>query len=137
MACPLCPTAGWFGGWLGGFLGINSPDIPEGKILSAVITANLIGITVIALKAIFNISLCIDGRFTLKNIALVGVKTLCMGIIYSIGVNYLLNRYLFSQRDDLKQEGDFIRGESLLEECGRTPPPPCCCKSKECLTDRK
>lgn len=99
MVCPVCPAAGWLGGCVGGYFGISPPKFSGGRIFSAVITANLISVTIIALKALFNISLCVGGEWNLANIARVGIKTLVMGIIYSIGVNYILNRYLFSQPD--------------------------------------
>lgn len=105
MVCPVCLAEGWFGGWVGGyFFGIEPPTHPGGRVLSATITASLIAITVVALKALFNISLCAGGKVTLENMACVGGKTLVMGLIYSIGVNYLLNRYVFPpyevQQDD-------------------------------------
>ena len=114
MACPLCPAAGWAGGWLGGFFGINPPQHQGGRLLSAAVTASLISVTVIALKAFFNISMCAGGEFTLENIVRVVIKTLVMGIIYSIGVNYLLNRLVFST--PIKQQPDLDQS------------PPCCCK---------
>lgn len=95
MACPLCPAAGWFGGWIGGYFGFAPVDHPGGRILSAAVTASLIGISVIALQTISTVSLCKDGRITLDNFALVAGKTFLMGVVYSIGVNYLLNRYVF------------------------------------------
>lgn len=97
MVCPVCPTAGWFGGFLGSYLGVNPPPHTKGRMISAFITANLICITVIALKKIFTISLCVGGDFTLANFIRVMIKTLLMGIIYSIAVNYLLNKYVFYQ----------------------------------------
>jgi hypothetical protein len=126
MACPVCPAAGWLGGWFGGYFGIEPPTHPGGRELSAAITANLIAITAIALKALFNISLCAGGGFTLKNILLVGAKGIILGVIYSIGVNYLLNRYVFPSAG-VQQGAEEIYDKSAqnfdLED------PPCCgCK---------
>ena len=55
MACPVCPTVGWLGGLAGGYFGIHPPQFREGKILSASVTASLISITIIALKALLNL----------------------------------------------------------------------------------
>lgn len=96
MACPLCPAAGWLGGWFGGYFGICPPKNSGGRILSSVITANLISITVLVSKSLFHLSLCTGEGFTLGNISLIVTKTLLLGLVYSIGVNYLLNRYVFS-----------------------------------------
>lgn len=124
MACPVCPAAGWLGGWVGGYFGIEPPSHPGGRILSAVITANLIAITAIALKALFNISLCTgSGTFTLENILLVGAKGLIMGVIYSIGVNYLLNRYVFPSEG--QQDNDEVCNNSANSKLKTSPCCPC------------
>lgn len=130
--CPVCPTAGWFGGWIGGYFGINSPPHSKGKIVSALITANLIAITVIALKIIFHISLCVGGEFSQANIARVVIKTFLMGIIYSIGVNYLLNRYVFLSQNEPKtnlsnSQGD-NKGDNIEDKSNDSS---CCCKQKQ------
>lgn len=128
MVCPVCPAAGYFGGLFGGYFGIEPPKHPGGRIFSATITASLIGITVIALKAIFNISLCVGGTFTWANIARVGSKTLVMGMIYSIGVNYILNRYVFPKpQDHPKVE---TNNKTLVDSDDFIDSPPCCCKKK-------
>lgn len=122
MACPVCPAAGWAGGWIGGYFGINTPAHPGGQLLSALITANLICITVIAMKSLFGISLCKGGTFTFQNIARVGIITLPMGILYSIGVNFILNRYVFPSEDSACET-------SLEEEIpdAEEAVPSCCC----------
>lgn len=91
MACPVCPVAGWFGGWIGGYFGVSTPERFEGKVLSATLTASLIALTIFST----GISLCIDGRMTLDNFVVVGVKAFGLGVICSIGVNYLINRYVY------------------------------------------
>ncbi len=126
MACPVCPAVGWLGGWIGGYFGIQSPPHFEGKVFSAVITANLISLTVIALKAIFDVSLCGGGGATLGNVAKIAVKTLVMGIIYSIGVNYLLNHYVFPQSEN-NQNLDDSPDDSLLDNEIAV----CCCKCEK------
>jgi hypothetical protein len=128
MACPVCPAAGWVGGWVGGYFGIEPPQRPGGRALSALITANLISITVIALKILFDISLCVGGGFTLANIARVGIKTLILGVIYSIGVNYLLNHYVFPPPSQVEQTcEDSLDQIEIAEETSS----PCCCKCKK------
>lgn len=92
--CVVCPLVAWLGGGIVSYF-VQPFTHLEGKILSGVITANLISLTTIALKAIFDISLCGGGGFTLANIVRVVGKTAPMWIIYSIGVNYLLSRYVF------------------------------------------
>lgn len=118
MLCPICPTAGWIGGCLGGYIGVNPPPHWKGRIISAVLTASLIGITAIALKYFFNISLCSGGRTNLEKAVIAGIKGLLMGIVYSIGVNYLLGRFVFTAPPE--------------EEKVKAPDPdmPCCCKNK-------
>lgn len=125
MACPICPAAGWLGGLCGGYLGIEPPKHPGGRLFSATITASLIGVTVIALKSIFNVSLCVGGTFTAANIVRVGSKTLVMGIIYSIGVNYILNRYVFFDPKDHPKGGMDVE---IIYESDDSPP--YCCKKK-------
>lgn len=108
MPCPcLLPIlpASYLGGWLGTyFFGVNPPTHPGGQELSIVLTAELVAITVIALKALFNISLCMGGGFTLNNVAHAGVKVFIMGMIYSIGINYLLKRYVFPSSEARQDE---------------------------------
>jgi hypothetical protein len=99
MICPVCPAAGWVGGSIGGYVGVNPPQDAKGRIVSACITGTLITITIVALKLLFNISLCEGGWFTLKNIAIVGIETFVMGVIYSIVVNGLLNRFVYPPKE--------------------------------------
>lgn len=125
MACPVCPAAGWAGGWIGGYFGINTPQHPGGELFSALITANLISITVIALKSLLGISLCKGGTFTFENIGRVGIITMPLGILYSIGVNFILNNYVFPAEDptcETSPEEEILNAEEEV--------PPCCCKKK-------
>jgi hypothetical protein len=115
MGCPVCPAAGWVGGWIGGYLGIQPPQHRVDRIFSAVLTANLINISLIALKSLFDVSLCLGGGFTLKNIVRVGIKAFSLGIIYSIGVNYLLNRFLFLPEVNQKNNEPLIQPQPTLE----------------------
>jgi hypothetical protein len=119
MVCPLCPSAGFLGGIIGGYLGVNPPKSVGGRYLSILTTANLVSLTVFALKTLANISMCGSGGFTLFNVGLVVAKTLMMGIVYSIAVNHLLNRYVF-----LEQIKAPIQNEQ----------PSCCCSETKQLT---
>lgn len=100
MLCPLCPATSWLGGWLGGYFGINAPEHWKGRIVSAFITASMVCVTTIALKHFWGISLCSPGRTTMEKIAVAGLKALVLSIVYSIGVNFLLNRYVFPPTAD-------------------------------------
>lgn len=100
MTCPVCPAAGFLGGWVGGYFGVKPPEHSGGRLLSAAITANLIAVSIIGLKAVSGISLCVGGTFNIENIIRVGLKALFMGVIYSIGINYILNRYVYSSPDE-------------------------------------
>lgn len=127
MACPVCPAAGWLGGWVGGYFGIKPPAHSGGRLLSAVITANLISVSIIGLKALFGISLCIGGTFSMDNIVRVGSKALLMGIVYSIGVNFILNRYVYSSSVDPDQKSN-----PSLDQSGNTlGTSGCCCRKDE------
>ncbi len=117
VVCPVCPTAGALGGYLGGYFGINPPERPELRVMSALITTSMTVITVVALRCLFGISICDgNGDFSLRNIAQVGTMTLLLGIIYSIAVNYLL-RQLFP--------------ESSQNEAQNESSCPCHCKNEK------
>lgn len=120
MACPLCIMGTLCGGGIGGYFGINPPESAKGRITSAWTTINLVSITFIALKAMFDISLCKPGASTLENIVRVVTITFVIGVIYSLGVNYVLGRWIFPPAP---------KEEPL------PPPPeqvekPCCCQNK-------
>ncbi len=123
MACPLCIMGTLCGGGIGGYFGINPPEDVKGRIASTWATVNLVSITFIALKAMFDISLCKSGASTLENVARVVVKTFIVGVIYSLGVNYVLGRWIFPPAPK----------EKLQEEL--PPPAPkqgekaCCCQN--------
>ena len=120
--CP-CQVGSLFGGWLGGFIGIAPPDRDGGRILSACLTANLVSLTTIALDSIFRVSLCSGTGFTLRNVGQVIVKTVAMGIVYSIAVNYLLGRYVLPPKP--KQEIEILDVENQEQ---KDPSSDCCCK---------
>ena len=106
--CVLCPVVGAGAGCLAELVfGVNSPKSRSEKTLSSILTASAGAITLIALKTMWNISFCGDGRPTLANISRVGGVALLLGVIYSIGVNYVLNRYGFFK--PFKHEGE-LRG---------------------------
>jgi hypothetical protein len=114
--CPVCPMTSFFGGLVGGYFGVEPPKHFEGRLLSAVITATMTGISTIVARRLFGLSLCDgNGNFSLGNIVQVGLITLVMGIIYSIAINFLLNKYVFpsSQQPDTSNQ----------------QPRRCCCQS--------
>lgn len=101
--CFSCIVTGFISSAAGGLssLGINLPKeisppaTIKGRVVSTFAPPVLVGITLVALKYLLNISLCSGGGFSLRNFVQVGVKTLPLGLAYSLGVNYLLNRYIF------------------------------------------
>jgi hypothetical protein len=123
--CFVCPLVGFLGGWVGSSIGIDPPKHTAGKIFSLLITGSLVSITFIALKRIFDIPICGGGGFTLGNIIRVGMKGIICGIIYSIGVNYILGRYVFLPHSKEKQDGDILQDDSQQDKT-----PACCCKHK-------
>lgn len=95
MACPLCLMGTLCGGGIGGYFGINPPEDIKGRLTSTWTTVNLVSITIIALKTFFNISMCQAGASTLENVGRIVIKTFLMGVVYSLGVNYVLGRWIF------------------------------------------
>jgi hypothetical protein len=116
--CILCPITSLLGGAIGGyFFGVYPPENSGGKFLSLAVAANLASITSIALSSIFKISLCGGGGFTPANIALVLIKGIIMGTIYSIGVNYLLGRYVFPPSDVEEPIPDLAQDQKMECSC--------------------
>ncbi|KIC70953.1 hypothetical protein [Candidatus Protochlamydia amoebophila] len=100
--CPVCPPVSFLGGLLGGYCGVNPPTTFKGHCISLVSTATLVTTTVVALKVLFRIPFCYGTGFTFSNVSFILAKTLVLGVIYSMGVNFLLNR--FASHDDFSQE---------------------------------
>lgn len=115
MGCPVCLPAGFLGGYLGSYLfGIQPPPTRKGKMISAILTAGMIGISIYALKTVFNISLCGGSNAGLLERSIrIGIQGFLFGVIYSIGINYLLGRFVYYQKD-----------------CSVTGKGPCCCNKK-------
>ena len=115
MACPVCPTVGMFGGYIGGYFGIDTPEKTELQVASALITAGMIIVSIVALKYFFGISICDgNGDFSLRNVFQVGIISLLLGIIYSIAVNYFINLHWNEPHP------------ALIPPQNETPHP-CCC----------
>ncbi len=110
MGCVLCPPIACLGGFLGAYLGIPPLTTRGQKALSTSLSAVLTSVTIIALKIFWNISLCGGKGFATWNIFILFSTTIAIGVVYSIGVNYLLSRFVFN------------RGNSS---------PSCCCKTNE------
>ena len=97
MMCPACPAAGFLGGAVGSFIGVKSPSSLKGKVLSTAITASLVSLTIIGLKVFAKISVCEGLGLSFRGMKQALFKTLIMGAVYSLGVNYLLNRFLYTK----------------------------------------
>lgn len=104
MVCPACPAVGAVGGILGGYFGINPPKTNKGKCISIAATSTLVSLTVIALKVFGKIAICEGAGLSAYGVSLILVKTIPLALIYAIGVNYLLDRFVYNK--------------------------PCCCKDK-------
>jgi hypothetical protein len=91
--CPACPPISFLGGLVGGYIGINAPSTFKGRCISVLATAMLVTANVVALKVLFGVPFCYGNGFTFNNIGVILSKTLVLGVIYSIGVNYLLKKY--------------------------------------------
>ena len=105
MLCPVCPPAGFVGGLLGSYFGIHPPKETKGKVISGLVTAAFTLISVIALKIIFNVSLCVGGTFTLRNFIRVTVIVFPFGVLYAIIVNYaLINLFGYAPAEQKQRE---------------------------------
>ncbi len=113
--CPMCVVVGWVGGLAGGYFGINPPESLVGRRVSAGLIGTLTTLTFIFLKVKYNMPLCIDGKFNINNIVWIISRTAPLGVIYSIGINYILKRTLFFT--EKKEESEEIKK-------------PCCCAGK-------
>ncbi len=92
MICPACPAIAMAGGGIAAYFGIDRPDL---RTKVTLITSAMLGITTVALKLIFDIRLCDgNGNFSLRNIGQVGAISLVLGLVYSVAVSYLLNRFV-------------------------------------------
>ena len=92
LACPM--VAMGVGGAVATALNSSSTKFAE-NALNIWITTNLTSITAILVKSMFNISLCGGGTINLQGMIRVAGVTAIMGLIYSIGIKYLLKRYVF------------------------------------------
>jgi hypothetical protein len=118
MVCPTCILSSFLGGWVGGYFGINPPKHKIGKVFSALITANFVGLTMVVLSTL-NISIC-GQKGIIEKVLRVTTFTFIMGTIYSIGVNYLLGRYVFppsTEKIEIDKDPEKQQQDQL---------PPCC-----------
>ncbi|MCE5294820.1 MAG: hypothetical protein LLF94_09455 [Chlamydiales bacterium] len=118
MSCPVCPTVGILGGILGGYIGVNPPANKTHRVLSAFIASTAVLVTVVALRHFTGLTLCDGlGNFSARNIAQVMSIGLVLGVIYSIGINALYNRFIAAPTDAPPSPPP-------------TVPPHSCCKNK-------
>ena len=95
MMCPVCPTIGTLGGWIGGYVGVNPPANKVHRVLSALVASTAVCVTVFALRYFTGLTFCDGlGNFSARNIAQVGVIGVLSGVIYSIGINAIYNRFM-------------------------------------------
>lgn len=93
MGCPACAAGGFCGGLIGGYFGINQPETQKGRILSGLLSSTLTLVTLVGLKVCFNITLCGGAsQPTINKFCRLVVAGLLLGTIYSIAINYVLNR---------------------------------------------
>jgi hypothetical protein len=93
MFCPLCPSVAALGGFLGTYVGIRQPESKEGKIFCATISTVLTAVAVIVLKVFRGFSLCGNQAITTSSLVILLSKTIIIGIIFSVVVNILYNRF--------------------------------------------
>jgi len=119
--CITCFGSSAIGGFFASLMGIDAPKTTKGRIFSGASTVALTVITAIAMKILFGVPLCGGEGLTLKNIIVMGVKSLVIGIPYSIGVNYLIKRFkLFEPNENVPP-----------------PPPPPAPKKDSCCSNCK
>jgi hypothetical protein len=92
--CFICVVGGVASGALGGLFGFEVPKTKKGKLLSGLLTAGATGLTVLALKVMFNISLCGGGPgITLKRVGLILIETIPIALLHGIWINFLVARF--------------------------------------------
>jgi hypothetical protein len=98
MGCPACAAGGIVGGWVGGYFGINPPETRTGRVLSGLLTSTLTLVTLLAAKVFFNKTLCGGAsQPTINRFCRLVVAGLLLGVIYSLGVNFLLKRVIAAE----------------------------------------
>lgn len=92
MICPCCLGVGLLGGWVGSLIGVPAPHTMEGLVLSLAATISLTALTVFAVmrkRSGENTADCSSLRKKIRDVLAIALTF----IVYSIGVNFLLNRY--------------------------------------------
>lgn len=94
LGCVIGPFAGsFFGNTLGAFAW--NPKRPlSHKILTVAASTTLTVMTSLAIKSFFNVSFCGPEGMTIVRGAVIVAGSGIVGIIYSFGLNYLLNRFV-------------------------------------------
>ena len=110
MTCPVCVLGIFGGSWLVNTR-FESFAFQPGRSIStklAVMTASYLmtQITALAIKNIFNISLCGSSGTFLKRVLISGVIGASITLVYCLAINYLLNRYfpVSKQRSEAAEE---------------------------------
>ena len=134
--CPGCvigPACGsFFGAWLvskgytSGYY-LETPKRTGTKILSFVLTSNYTVMTTLAIKTLFHVSFC-GPAFTLKRAIVILLGATAVGILYTLPINYLLNRFVdprpLPPPQPLQKKEDQPKEET---SSGDPKPSPCCC----------
>jgi len=93
--CFACICTSIAGGYVGGLIGIKTPDYKGAALLSTSLTSSLVTITTLALKSFFNFTFCQGNLLIMKNVALLVGANLIIAIVYNIGINSLLGRFVY------------------------------------------
>jgi len=115
----MCLGCVWFpilGSCIGGSLALNPKAPAPVKMMSMVSTSILTLKTVSLAKARLGISFCGTEGFQIGRAAVIILGSLLIGAIYSIGINFILNRWL-----SLPEEND--KNNNATKPC-------CCSKDK-------
>ncbi|MBA3722891.1 MAG: hypothetical protein H0W88_10895 [Parachlamydiaceae bacterium] len=94
MVCPVCPASSLMGGVIGSyFFGINPPESKCLKVVSVILTGTATTLTTLAIIVFGKVSLC-QKNYTLPRISMIIAGAVVVGTIYSIAINFLLNKYV-------------------------------------------
>lgn len=75
------------------------------KFASIGISSGLTFLTALAIKTFFNISFCGNEGFVLSRAIVIAAASAIVGLVYSLGVNYILNRqFPIGQRSPTRVE---------------------------------
>lgn len=98
MICPACPVIAMTGSAISAYFGFDRKDLRPYAVAA---TTVLTGVTVVALRILLGISICDgNGDFSPRNFVQVGAISIVLGIVYTVAIQYLLNRYVPPQQPE-------------------------------------